>query len=113
MKFAINDQQRDFTASIDVALSAADARAPPEPGPRATPPWPQGVGGTGRPGVTALAVPEEFGGLGAHPVDLAIALERLGRWCVPAGHRIHRCGTDSAGFHRIPRSGARAWPRVS
>jgi alkylation response protein AidB-like acyl-CoA dehydrogenase len=33
--------------------------------------------------VTALAVPEEFDGLGAHPVDLVVACERLGRWCVP------------------------------
>ncbi|MGA7135708.1 MAG: acyl-CoA dehydrogenase, partial [Mycobacterium sp.] len=34
-------------------------------------------------GVTALAVPERFDGLDAHPVDLVVALERLGRWCVP------------------------------
>jgi alkylation response protein AidB-like acyl-CoA dehydrogenase len=34
-------------------------------------------------GVTALAVPERFDGLDAHPVDLVVAMERLGRWCVP------------------------------
>lgn len=34
-------------------------------------------------GVTALAVPEKFDGLDAHPVDQVVALERLGRWCVP------------------------------
>jgi len=34
-------------------------------------------------GVTALAVPERFDGIEAHPVDLVVALERLGRWCVP------------------------------
>src|SRR6201990_888565 len=34
-------------------------------------------------GVTALAVPERFDGLDAHPVDLVVAFERLGRWCVP------------------------------
>jgi alkylation response protein AidB-like acyl-CoA dehydrogenase len=34
-------------------------------------------------GVTALVVPERFDGIGAHPVDLVVALERLGRWCVP------------------------------
>jgi alkylation response protein AidB-like acyl-CoA dehydrogenase len=34
-------------------------------------------------GVTALAVPEQFDGLGAHPVDLVVAVEQLGRWCVP------------------------------
>jgi len=30
-----------------------------------------------------LAVPERFDGLDAHPLDLVVALERLGRWCVP------------------------------
>ena len=34
-------------------------------------------------GVTALVVAEEFDGLGAHPIDLVVACERLGRWCVP------------------------------
>jgi alkylation response protein AidB-like acyl-CoA dehydrogenase len=34
-------------------------------------------------GVTALAVPERFDGIEAHPVDLVVASERLGRWCVP------------------------------
>jgi alkylation response protein AidB-like acyl-CoA dehydrogenase len=34
-------------------------------------------------GVTALAVPEKFDGIEAHPVDLMVAIERLGRWCVP------------------------------
>ena len=33
--------------------------------------------------MTALAVAEEFDGLAAHPVDLVVACERLGRWCVP------------------------------
>ncbi len=28
-------------------------------------------------------MPEQFDGLDAHPVDLVVALERLGRWCVP------------------------------
>jgi alkylation response protein AidB-like acyl-CoA dehydrogenase len=30
-----------------------------------------------------LAVPEKFDGIEAHPVDLVVAIERLGRWCVP------------------------------
>ncbi len=34
-------------------------------------------------GVTALMVPEKFDGIEAHPVDLVVAAERLGRWCVP------------------------------
>ncbi|BBX05724.1 acyl-CoA dehydrogenase [Mycolicibacterium aichiense] len=34
-------------------------------------------------GVTALAVAEKYDGIEAHPVDLVVALERLGRWNVP------------------------------
>ena len=48
-------------------------------------------------GVTALAVPEKFDGIEAHPVDLVVAAERLGRWCVPGPvDRIHCRGTGSA-----------------
>ncbi|MEY8014068.1 acyl-CoA dehydrogenase family protein [Mycobacterium servetii] len=84
MKFALDDQQRDFAASIDAALGAADL-------PGAVRAWSAGDFAPGRKvwqrladlGVTALAVPERFDGVGAHPVDLVVALERLGRWCVP------------------------------
>ena len=84
MKFALDEQQRDFAASIDAALSAADL-------PGALRAWSAGDIAPGRKvweqlanlGVTALAVPEKFDGLDAHPVDLVVALERLGRWCVP------------------------------
>ena len=34
-------------------------------------------------GVTALLVPEKFDGIERIPVDLVVAAERLGRWCVP------------------------------
>ncbi|CPW52564.1 Probable acyl-CoA dehydrogenase FadE [Mycobacteroides abscessus] len=34
-------------------------------------------------GVTALAVSEKYDGIGAHPVDLVVALEGLGKWAVP------------------------------
>ena len=55
-------------------------------------------------GVTALMVPERFDGIDAHPVDLVVALERLGHWSVPGpGHRIHRGGTDSARRRRARR----------
>jgi alkylation response protein AidB-like acyl-CoA dehydrogenase len=82
--FEIDDQQRDFAASIDGALAAADV-------PAAIRAWAAGDTGPGRKvwatladlGVTALAVPEEFDGIGAHPVDLVVAAERLGRWGVP------------------------------
>ncbi len=84
MKFELDDQQRDFAASIDAALGAADM-------PAAVRAWAGADTGPGRKvwaqlaelGVTALLVPERFGGLAAHPVDLVVALERLGRWCVP------------------------------
>ena len=84
MKFSLDAQQRDFAASIDAALGAADV-------PAAIRAWVTGDTAPGRAvwarladlGVTALAVPEKYDGIGAHPVDLVVALERLGRWCVP------------------------------
>jgi alkylation response protein AidB-like acyl-CoA dehydrogenase len=84
MKFDLDAQQRDFAASIDAALAAADV-------PRAVRAWAGGDTAPGRKvwaqltdlGVTALAVPERFDGIDAHPVDLVVAMERLGRWCVP------------------------------
>ncbi|ETW24663.1 acyl-CoA dehydrogenase, C-terminal domain protein [Mycobacterium kansasii 732] len=84
MDFAFDQQQRDFAASIDAALGAADL-------PGAVRAWSAGDVAPGRKvwqqlanlGVTALNVAEKFDGLGADPVDLVVALERLGRWCVP------------------------------
>ena len=84
MNFEIDDQQRDFAASIDAALGAADL-------PAAVRAWADGDTAPGRKvwaqltdlGVTALIVPEKFDGIEAHPVDLVVALERLGRWNVP------------------------------
>lgn len=84
MKFDLDPQQRDFAASIDAALAAADL-------PAAVRAWAGGDTGPGRKvwaqlaelGVTALMVPERFDGIDAHPVDLMVAMERLGRWCVP------------------------------
>jgi alkylation response protein AidB-like acyl-CoA dehydrogenase len=84
MEFELDEQQRDFAASIDAALGAADL-------PGAVRAWSAGDVTPGRKvwqqladlGVTALLVPEKFDGIAAHPVDLVVALERLGRWCVP------------------------------
>jgi alkylation response protein AidB-like acyl-CoA dehydrogenase len=84
VKFALDEQQRDFAASIDAALGAADL-------PGAVRAWAAGDVAPGRKvweqlanlGVTALAVQEKYDGLDAHPVDLVVALERLGRWSVP------------------------------
>ncbi|BBY56294.1 acyl-CoA/acyl-ACP dehydrogenase [Mycobacterium koreense] len=84
MKFDLDAQQRDFANSIDAALSAADV-------PTAVRAFGAGDTAPGRRiwsqlaelGVTALMVPERHDGIEAHPVDLMVALERLGRWCVP------------------------------
>lgn len=84
MNFEIDEQQRDFAASIDAALGAADL-------PAAIRAWGGGDTAPGRKvwaqladlGVTALMVPEKFDGIAAHPTDLVVALERLGRWGVP------------------------------
>lgn len=84
MHFDLDASQRDFAASIDGALTAADV-------PAAIRAWSTGDTGPGRKvwatladlGVTALAVPEEYDGIGAHPVDLVVAAERLGRFGVP------------------------------
>jgi len=84
VNFEIDEQQRDFAASIDAAFGSADV-------PAAVRAWSAGDTGPGRKlwatlsdlGVTALAVAEEFDGIGAHPVDLVVATERLGYWGVP------------------------------
>ncbi len=84
VEFALDQQQLDFASSIDAALGAADV-------PCAVRAWAAGDAAPGRKvweqlahlGVTALVVPEKFDGLDADPVDLVVALERLGRWCVP------------------------------
>jgi alkylation response protein AidB-like acyl-CoA dehydrogenase len=84
VNFELDDQQRDFAASIDAALSAADV-------PRAVRAWADGDTAPGRKiwaqladlGVTALLVAEQYDGIDATPVDLVVAAERLGRWCVP------------------------------
>ncbi|WNG92404.1 acyl-CoA dehydrogenase [Mycobacterium sp. ITM-2016-00318] len=84
MKFDLDEQQRDFAASIDAALGAAAV-------PAAVRAWAEGDTAPGRKvwstltdlGVTALLVPERYDGVDAHPVDLVVAAERLGYWGVP------------------------------
>ncbi|MGV0852309.1 acyl-CoA dehydrogenase family protein [Mycolicibacterium phlei] len=84
MNFELDEQQRDFAASIDAALGAADL-------PGVVRAWASGDTAPGRKvwsqlaelGVTALLVPEKYDGIEAHPVDMVVAVERLGRWCVP------------------------------
>ncbi|WP_395309757.1 acyl-CoA dehydrogenase family protein [Mycobacterium sp. AMU20-3851] len=84
MNFEIDEQQRDFASSIDAALGAADV-------PAAVRAWADGDTAPGRKvwnqltelGVPALLVGEKYDGIDAHPVDLVVAVERLGYWAVP------------------------------
>lgn len=84
MRFVLTDDQRDFASSLDSLLASSDtvnaARA-----------WADGNSAPGlkvwsrlaEQGVNALVVPEESGGMGATPVELALAFELLGRHAVP------------------------------
>ena len=66
MRFALSDEQRQFAASLHRALDHSSSWAD-----------------LAKLGVTALAVPENAGGLGAGPVDLVVAFEELGHHAVP------------------------------
>ncbi|MGH3451377.1 MAG: acyl-CoA dehydrogenase family protein [Haloechinothrix sp.] len=84
MRFALSGEQVDFSASIHDLLGDADT-------PTAIRGWADGRHDAGfelwrklaELGVTALAVPEQHGGFGAEPVDLAVAFEALGYHAVP------------------------------
>jgi alkylation response protein AidB-like acyl-CoA dehydrogenase len=84
MRFELTPEQEDFAASLDKLLAAADtpsvARAwadrNPAPGVEL---WQRLVDL----GVSTLLVPDSEGGLGATPVELAVAFEALGRHAVP------------------------------
>ncbi|WOX24958.1 acyl-CoA dehydrogenase family protein [Streptomyces solicathayae] len=84
MGFLLTDEQRDFGRSLDAMLTAADtpaairARAGGDAGPaRAL--WAR----LAEAGVFALAVPEEYEGMGPLPVETAVAFEELGRHAAP------------------------------
>ncbi len=68
MKFALSPEQTAFAASLDDALSTVDDKV-----------WHR----LAELGVTALGVPEQYGGLGAEVADLMVAFEALGYHCVP------------------------------
>ncbi|MQA07133.1 MAG: acyl-CoA dehydrogenase [Pseudonocardiaceae bacterium] len=84
MRFALTPEQRQFAASLDDLLGAADV-------PAAARCWVSGEHGPvrdiwrrlGELGATALAVPERYDGLDAHPVDLVVAFEAFGRHALP------------------------------
>jgi alkylation response protein AidB-like acyl-CoA dehydrogenase len=84
MRFLLDAGQREFAASLDAMLTAADT-------PSVVRDWSRGDHASGRAlwrriaeaGVFALAVPEAYEGLGRHPVELALAFVELGRQAVP------------------------------
>ncbi len=84
MEFALDVEQRGFARSLDDLLAAAGT-------PAVARAWADGDHDAGLKlwrrladvGVTALTVPEPDGGLGATPVELAVAHESLGRHAVP------------------------------
>jgi len=79
MRFGLTSEQYDFADALDGLLTAADAVA-------AHRAWAAGDHAPGLElwrrlaelGVTALTVPEEYGGFGSTPTDLVVAFERLG-----------------------------------
>ncbi|GGV18779.1 hypothetical protein GCM10010260_68160 [Streptomyces filipinensis] len=84
MRFLLDAEQRAFTGSLHAMLSAAGT-------PAVIRDWSRGDPARGRAlwsriaeaGVFGLAVPEDHGGLGRHPVELALAFVELGRHAVP------------------------------
>ncbi|GAA3813419.1 acyl-CoA dehydrogenase family protein [Streptomyces phyllanthi] len=84
MRFLLDTEQRAFAGSLDAMLTAADT-------PSVVRDWSRGDHAKGRAlwsrvagaGVFALAVPEEYEGVGRLPLDLAVAFVELGRHAVP------------------------------
>jgi alkylation response protein AidB-like acyl-CoA dehydrogenase len=84
MRFLLETEHADLASSIDAMLTRADvpkiARALVDGDPQpATDLWSR-LADTG---VTALLADEESGGMGAGAVEMVVAVERLGRHCVP------------------------------
>jgi len=84
MRFELTSEQEDFAQTLDKLLSGADTVA-------AARAWAEGDSDRGLEvwrrladlGVTTLLVPESEGGMGATPLELAVAFEALGRHVVP------------------------------
>ncbi|CAL9414954.1 acyl-CoA dehydrogenase family protein [Streptomyces sp. enrichment culture] len=84
MRFLLDAEQQAFAGSLAALLKAADT-------PSVIRDWSRGERTSGRAlwsriadlGVFALAAPEECGGLGPRPVELAAAFVELGRYAVP------------------------------
>lgn len=111
MRFLLDDEQREFTRSLDGMLGSSDT-------PGAIRSWASGDHGPGRAlwdrisqaGVFALAVPERHDGLGPLPVELTVAFTELGRHAVPGplvetvavAAFLDRLGDEAAGGAWLP-----------
>ncbi|WP_369270407.1 acyl-CoA dehydrogenase family protein [Streptomyces sp. R11] len=104
MRFLLDPEQRAFARSLDSMLTAADT-------PSVVRDWSRGEHASGRAlwsriaeaGVFALAVPEGYEGLGARPVELALAFLELGRHAVPGP--LVETVTTAALLAELPDSG--------
>ncbi|MFG2608172.1 acyl-CoA dehydrogenase family protein [Streptomyces sp. NPDC048514] len=84
MRFLLDTEQRAFAGSLHAMLRAAHT-------PAVVRDWSRGDHASGRAlwsriaaaGVFGLAIPEEYGGAGPRPVELAVAFVELGRHAVP------------------------------
>ena len=111
MRFALSAEQLQFGAAIGELLADADV-------PAAARAWAAGDHAPGleiwrrlaKSGVTALAVPESCGGLGAHPVDLVVACEELARHPLPGpvAESVAAVPQLLAALLAAPAAGARA-----
>ncbi|MFD4293474.1 acyl-CoA dehydrogenase family protein [Rhodococcus sp. NPDC058505] len=84
MKFSLSTEQRDFADSLRGLLAGANTPAVVRSwGENDTAPGRELLTQLAETGVTALAIPEEYDGIAAHPADLAVAFLELGRAAVP------------------------------
>ncbi|GGU69811.1 putative acyl-CoA dehydrogenase FadE [Streptomyces albospinus] len=112
MRFLLTDEQREFARTLDGMLGASGT-------PAAVRAWAAGEHKPGRDlwarlaetGVFALAVPEEYAGVGPLPLELAVAYVELGRHAVPgplvetaaAAAFLARLGDTGAAVAWLPR----------
>ncbi|QIS08459.1 acyl-CoA dehydrogenase family protein [Nocardia arthritidis] len=110
MRFALSPEQLDFGTSVRKLLDAgrtpaavrAWAAGDPQPG-RAL------IRQLGGAGVLGLAVGEQYGGVGAEPIDLVVAFVELGRAAAP-GPLIETAAAIPALLQALPdQAGARRW----
>ncbi|WP_405835957.1 acyl-CoA/acyl-ACP dehydrogenase [Streptomyces platensis] len=115
MRFLLTDEQREFAHAVDGLLSASGT-------PAVARAWAAGEHQPGRAlwariaraGVFGLAVPEQHGGSGLLPVELALSFVELGRHAVPgplvetvaAAAFLGRLGADAQAGEWLPRIAA-------